>query len=499
MPGTARVHLLEEVQLHLPFWRYYEAFEAQPYSALLDSALQSERLGRYSFIAADPFLVLRAKRVQGAPLGANARIEVLRSRAADGSSLHAPVRECLDGDFFEELRHLLREYRLQRGEYSGLPAPFLAGAIGYIGYEAGYFIEDLPDSGLDDLGLPEVCLGFYDQALVHDHASGQSWLSVVGRGCDSSEAERRARRTKREWLRQVRSFEGAAGPPACSSTGDPAAVEVLSHFNRESYWQAVRTVKEYIQAGRVYEVCLTQRLESPFAGPPWRLYQELRRINPAPFAAYLKLPEAAVVCASPERFLRLDAEGIAESRPIKGTRPRGATPEADEALRRELAASEKDRAENLMIVDLVRNDLGRVARIGSIEVPELMAVEEYATVFQMVSTVRARLDHGRDAIDLIRACFPGGSMTGAPKIEAMKVIDSLEPVKRGIYSGAIGYIDFSGTLDLNIVIRSAVVKDGRCYYGVGGAIVADSEPAAEYEEAMHKARATIAALANLRE
>ena len=219
----------------------------------------------------------------------------------------------------------------------------------------------------------------------------------------------------------------------------------------------------------------------------------MRRVNPAPFAAYLKFPEAQVISSSPERFLRLGPDRMAESRPIKGTRPRGATQADDEAIHGELVASPKDRAENMMIVDLVRSDLGRVCKFGTVDVPELTVVEPYATVFQLVSTVRGELDDNRDALDLVRAAFPGGSMTGAPKIEAMKIIDELEPVKRGVYAGAIGYIDFAGTMDLAIAIRLFVAAGGRCYFSVGGAVVADSIPRSEYHETLDKAWALVAA------
>jgi para-aminobenzoate synthetase component 1 len=238
-------------------------------------------------------------------------------------------------------------------------------------------------------------------------------------------------------------------------------------------------------------------MEMGLAGDPWDLYGILREINPAPFAAWLQFPDFQIVSASPERFLSLSSNRVAESRPIKGTRPRGADPVEDARLRDELEKSTKDRAENVMIVDLVRNDLGRVAEIGSVEVPELQVIEPYATVFQMVSTVRAKLRKDRDAVDLVRACFPGGSMTGAPKIEAMKIIDALEPVKRGVYSGAIGYFDHSGVMDLSIVIRTIVCKDGRATFGVGGAVVADSDPQDEYQETLDKAAALIEALQTL--
>jgi aminodeoxychorismate synthase component I len=341
-----------------------------------------------------------------------------------------------------------------------------------------------------------MAFAFYDVLLAHDHGAERTYLSVVGRGHSAAEARRRAEQTRDEMRGRLTRFEADpppawAGPPAGRS---PAPVK--SHFDEAGYCRVVETARQHILAGDVFEVCTTHRLESPFADDPWRLYQELRRINPAPFACYLHFPEVQVVGSSPERFLRLGPDRMAESRPIKGTRPRGRTPAEDDFLGQDLAESEKDRAENLMIVDLVRNDLGRVCKVGSVHVPELLAVEKYATVFQLVSTVRGKLEDGKSGLDLVRACFPGGSMTGAPKIEAMKIIDRLEPVQRGIYSGSIGYLDYAGPLDLNIVIRSVIVKDGRALYNVGGAVVADSDPAAEYQETLVKARAMIEAIGN---
>jgi aminodeoxychorismate synthase component I len=269
------------------------------------------------------------------------------------------------------------------------------------------------------------------------------------------------------------------------------------HFDESSYCKAIETAKAHILDGDLFEICLTHRMDAAFHGDPWVLYQELRRINPSPFASFLKLPETSIVSSSPERFVRLDQDGQVESRPIKGTRPRGVSRNEDQDIRDELANSTKDRAENMMIVDLVRNDLGRVCEFGSVKVTDLLSVEDYSTVFQLVSTVQGKLRADCDAMDLVKAVSPGGSMTGAPKIEAMKIIDRLEPVKRGVYSGGIGYIDFSGTLDLSMVIRTLVVRDERVYINVGGAIVADSDPADEYQETMDKAKALIDALENL--
>jgi len=289
--------------------------------------------------------------------------------------------------------------------------------------------------------------------------------------------------------------------PPLSSRHIPVAASGLlasSHaepvVSREEYLAKIVTARDHIDAGDAFEICLTHRIDAPFTGDPFALWQELRRTSPSPFAAFFDLPEGAVVSSSPERFLSVNSARIAESRPIKGTRPRGATPEDDARLAADLAGSPKDRAENAMIVDLVRNDLGKVCRFGTVEAPDLYAVEGYATVHQLVSTVRGELDEGRDGIDAIRACFPPGSMTGAPKIEAMTILERLEPTERGVYSGALGWLDFAGPLDLSVVIRTIIVKDGRAHLHVGGAIVTDSIEAAEHEETMHKARALLAAL-----
>jgi para-aminobenzoate synthetase component 1 len=255
----------------------------------------------------------------------------------------------------------------------------------------------------------------------------------------------------------------------------------------------VEAAREYIARGDIFQVNLSQRFDADLPLPPYELYQRLRSINPAPFAAYLNLDDVTVVCASPERFLKADG-GLVETRPMKGTRPRGGSPAQDEALARELLSSAKDRAENVMIVDLERNDLGRVCRYGTVRVRELWTLEKYATVFQLTSCVEGRLRPEKKRVDLLKACFPGGSITGAPKVRAMEIIDELEPTRRSIYTGSIGYLGFGDTMDLNIVIRTILVKDGRAFLQVGGAVTYDSDPQAEYQETLDKARALFQAL-----
>jgi len=341
----------------------------------------------------------------------------------------------------------------------------------------------------DDLGLPDALLLFVDAVAAFDLESGRSWAIGLGFGADSGAARERA-----EAAAQRLEARLAAAPGAIRASGAPSVEAAELGLDPAVHTKAVDAIREEIAAGNVYQACLTHRIEREFAGDAWSLYQSLRRINPAPFACFLELPEVSILGSSPERFLQVAADGAVESRPIKGTRPRGRDPADDEVQRRALAASTKDRAENLMIVDLVRNDLGRVCETGSVHVPELMVIEPYASVFQMVSTIRGRLRADRDALDLVGATFPPGSMTGAPKIAAMRLLDRLESVRRAIYSGAIGYLDARGGADLSVVIRTAFVRDGHVYLHAGGGIVADSDPAAEYEEALDKLRPLLDAL-----
>lgn len=278
--------------------------------------------------------------------------------------------------------------------------------------------------------------------------------------------------------------------PISSTMGQ---VTLAGGFTHQEYVAAVEKARQYIIAGDIFEVNLSQRFEAELSTTPYELYRRLRQVNPAPFACYLGFDEVSVVSASPERFLRVHGDWV-ETRPIKGTRPRGKTPEEDEALANELVSSVKDRAENIMIVDLERNDLGRVCRFGTIKVTELAILEVFPTVFHLTSTVEGNFREGKNCIDLLKATFPGGSITGAPKVRAMEIIDELEPTRRSVYTGNIGYLSFNGDLDLNIAIRTFLVKGSKAYFQVGGAVVYDSDPEAEYQETLDKARALINAL-----
>ena len=429
---------------------------------LLDHSSSATTTGRYSYVSADPFLVLRSRGRRSELAGPDGTVTV----ATDPSRL---------------LERLLRRYAVPR--QPGLP-PLLGGAIGYFGYDLGRLFERWPASARDE-GVPDLHVGFYDWVLAADHHTGQRWLISTGLP-HGSEAAAHAR-----WS-ELRASMGQSRPPS-PTNGALATVRLRSNVGRGAYLAQVQRAKEYIAAGDIYQVNLSHRLEGAWAGRTWPLYERLRAASPVPYGAYLALDDCTVLSASPERFLRCAGRQV-ETRPIKGTRPRGATASQDRALARQLARSGKDRAENLMIVDLLRNDLGKVCQVGTIQVPELFGLEGYASVWHLVSTVRGTVRPELTAVDLLRACFPGGSVTGCPKIRAMAIIEALEPVRRGVYCGAIGYVSFTGDMDTSIAIRTLVVREGRMYLQVGGAVVADSDPEAEYRETLAKGEAVVQAI-----
>ena len=471
--------------------------EGLPYRLFLDSGGAAARLARYSFLTADPVAVVRSK---------GARVE--RVTLPAGGTVAEPVAEPFtSGDVLEALRETM-------GDEAGVPPieglpPFQGGAAGFLAYDWGEVLEpSVTPPRHDDLALPDAVLGVYDWVIAWDHEQRRAW--IVSTGLPEREPDARARRAAGR-LEQVRSIL-AGSPRAAPRAPRPAprvprapshpvehpqvspALGLRSSFTRDGYLAAVARVREYILAGDIFQANLSQRLEAPLREPAWDFYARLRAQNPAPFAAFLDFPEALVVSASPERFLSVDTGGAVETRPIKGTRPRGFGPEHDAALGRALEESEKDRAENLMIVDLLRNDLSRVCAPGTVRVPELFTLERHPTVHHLVSTVVGTLAPGNDALHLLRAAFPGGSITGAPKVRAMQIIAELEPSRRGVYCGAIGYWSVTGALDTSIVIRTSVVVGDTVYFSVGGGIVADSDPESEYRETLDKAAATIRAL-----
>jgi para-aminobenzoate synthetase component 1 len=464
-----------------------------PYLLFLDSARDPGRLGRYSFLAADPAIVVHGK---------GSRAWSLDTRTGTETPLET---HALAG-----VRALLAPHHVDA--IPDLP-PFQGGAAGYLAYDWGAVLERLPSPRYDDLAISDVIFPIYDWVIAWDHLERRAWLISTGlpdlgpeksQRCSDRLALVRERLSSYSlstetlsWIRPASAHRLDPAPSYPVSDAELAAgLDLRSSFTHRGYLDALTRVREYIIAGDIFQANLSQRFEAPLTESPWTLYQRLRSINPAPFAAFLEFGDLTVASASPERFLRLDAARQIEARPIKGTRPRGVYPAHDAALGRALQESVKDRAENLMIVDLMRNDLSRVSLPGSVRVPELFSLERYATVHHLVSTVTGTLEPGRDAIDLLCATFPGGSITGAPKVRAMEIIAELEPSRRGVYCGSIGYISLDGVMDTSIVIRTYQVVHGRVYFSAGGGIVADSDPEQEYRETFDKARALIRALAS---
>jgi para-aminobenzoate synthetase component 1 len=426
-------------------------------SVLLETQSSSDTSnGRYSVICTNPFGVIS---VRGDT--------TILSTATACRTYESP---------FTALKDVLRHYDVA-------PSPevvFCGGVVGYLGYELLRFVEDIRPSSPDDIDMSDCWLGLYDHAIVFDH---EKHLTVLVR-CDLGNSKDELNFLEKLLCRALvcRLAQEQYLPSVCG--------ELTSSFTKEEYCRAVRQVKEYIASGDVYQVNLSQRFKVNTDADAWKTYLCLRNINPAPYAAYLNTGECIVVSSSPECFLVCNPiDRTVTTRPIKGTRPRGINSVQDRNLVRELVSNEKDRAENIMIVDLERNDLGKVCEFGSVKVPELLKIETYSTVHHLVSTVTGILREECDAVDLLKACFPGGSVTGAPKVRAMQVIDELEPVRRGVYTGSIGWIGFDGSINLNIAIRTAVFKDKTCYFHVGGGIVADSEPEIEYQETLDKGKA----------
>jgi para-aminobenzoate synthetase component 1 len=501
--------------------RVVDRLHPEPGFWWLDTALRDDRLGRTSFAGANPYLWLHAR-------GDEVEIDVRRA-VRPGLAVG---RHQNRADPIEFARSLLPRtdaiaYSRRSGAESGpcdwqateglsadFALPFLGGAVGFFGYELASVIEpQLNFANADVLGLPDLSLAFVDQLLAYDHETERLWVIGLGFGDADTDVDAggkpdgQALATERSRER-VDALSAETGrllaerseldrASAIRVEAPSESVSFTSTADASGYAKAVDTILQEIAKGNVYQANFSQCLSVDAPVDPWELYDALRRHNPAPFGGFLSAPGATVLSSSPERFLKLDTSRMVESRPIKGTRARGGDEAEDLRLSVELAASPKDRAENLMIVDLVRNDLGRVCEPGSIRVEELMSVEAYAAVFQMVSTVVGKLDAGLDGFDLLRAMFPPGSMTGAPKLAAIELLEELEAIRRGVYAGALGYLDLRGGLDLSVVIRTIVCRDGQAHLHVGGGVVADSSPEGEYLESLDKAKAPLAALAEV--
>ena len=448
-----------------------EKLQGEPGIVLLRSALYEPAQARYSLVTARPFLTLRS-------FGSRC---VLSSSQGEQFQFGNPW-SVLDG--------LMSRYEVL--DEVDLPFP-LGGCFGFWGYELKNFVEPkLSRQAVNDLELPDCQVGFYPSLLVFDHLLARTWIVATGLSLDGSRNEMQAGLQAQFW-RRILSHPIPGSRPASKSPAHQLSPTLTSTLGREEFIDRVARAGRYIQAGDIYQVNLSHRLCAPCQSSGWEFYDRLAAISPAPFSAFLDCGNFQIASSSPELFLHLSGSQI-RTRPIKGTRPRSADPTRDAQLTYELQTSPKEMAELVMITDLLRNDLGRVCEYGSVQVPELVRLERYPQVQHLVSTVEGRLGPGTTHFAAFASCFPGGSITGAPKFRAMDIIDELEPVARGPYTGAIGYLGFNRESRLSIAIRTAVIREGSVYFSVGAGIVADSIPAAEYDETLAKARGFLSAL-----
>ena len=439
------------------------------YSFLLESVEGGEKIARYTFTGANPQEIFRA-----------------RGRVCTLETAGRPVQ--FDENPIEQLRRLTARYHPVR--VPGLP-PLIAGAIGYFAYDMVRLVERIPSTGTDELGLDDCVMMFYLGLVAFDHVQHRVWVirNVFTEGPGGLRAKYGA--AVREIRRTRRALQGPLPRQRRSRRARP--LHIRSNFTKPQYLAAVRKAKSYIRAGDIFQVVPSQRFSTDTNTDPFEIYRALRVVNPSPYLYFLRLDDVSVVGSSPEMLIKVQGRD-AFYRPIAGTLPRGRTEIEDRALESKLLADPKERAEHIMLVDLGRNDLGRVCEYGSVQVERLMFVERYSHVMHLVSSLRGRLRPDVDCFDALMACFPAGTLSGAPKIRAMEIIDELEPTRRGLYAGAVLYLDFSGNLDSCIALRTLVAKNGRAYIQAGGGIVADSVPEREYQETVNKARAVVKAL-----
>ncbi|MBA3480393.1 MAG: anthranilate synthase component I [Pirellulales bacterium] len=461
-------------------------------AGLFESVIGGEKVGRYSFVASDPFLLLEAR-------GTN--VIISRRNSAGARSASKGVQEAPWTQETTEASNPLETLReqVQAIRVAHLPAlpPFIGGAVGYAGYDTVRYVERLPDAPEDDRGLPDLSFGLFDHMVVFDNVRKTVHVLVLAdlRGADGDETARRYHSA----CRRVDGYVEALHAPTDSlrladiDASGPVKLDYRSNFTQPEFEQAVRKCVEYIRAGDIFQVVISQRLEIDFDVPPFELYRTLRVVNPSPFMFYLRMPGATLVGSSPEIMVRV-VDGRATVRPLAGTRPRGATEEEDDRLAAELLADPKECAEHIMLVDLGRNDVGRVAQFGTVEISDVMVIERYSHVMHITSNVTGQLRDDCDAFDALAACLPAGTVSGAPKVRAMEIIDEIEPRRRGPYAGAVGYIDFAGNMDTCIALRTVVVQPGKAYVQAGAGIVADSVPAMEYQETLNKARGLLKAI-----
>ena len=443
--------MIKEINTKLNSFEIYTIFRNEDNSFILDSAMDPKKLGRYSFIGFNPFKIIKYKNTKENPL--------------------------------DNLRNELNKYKVENNTH----LPFIGGAVGYLSYDLGNYIEHLPRTAKDDTNVYDLYFGLYNLVIVVDHLENKTYIATPNLNIEKEEKliidiENKIKKAEINGIEEI-----------CYEEKKVEPIKLNSNFTKANFENSVRKVQDYIRQGDIYQANLTQRFNGKTTLSSYELYRDLRKVSPAPFGALLNFEHSKILSNSPERFIKC-IDNKVETRPIKGTRPRGKTIEEDLRLQDELRNSEKDRAELLMIVDLERNDIGRVSKIGSVKVPELFVIEPYANVNHLVATVEGRLKDNLDCIDVIKATFPGGSITGAPKIRAMEIIDELEPTQRNVYTGSIGYIGFNGDMDLNIAIRTIIKQGENVYFQVGGGMTWDSNPEDEYQETLDKAKSIMKAL-----
>ncbi|WP_319025609.1 aminodeoxychorismate synthase component I [Paraclostridium bifermentans] len=441
-----------EFNSKLNVFEVYNLFKDEKDTILLDSSKEDKNLSKYSFIGINPFL----------------RFEVKNEKAYINDNI-------IEGEPFKVLENLIYEYKNDIQDI----IPFLSGAIGYISYDAGRLLEELPNTSKEDFNIPDMRFIFYKNIIIFDLINDKKYITDLDGNIENIESI----------LTVIHNGEKINDEIVCEKSENI----FYSNFIKEDYKKAVTRLKEYIVSGDVYIANMTQRFWCYNEDDSFNIYKKLRSINKAPFSAYLNFEDFQIISSSPERFIQV-FNNKAHTRPIKGTRPRGHNAEEDEKNKLELINSEKDKAELLMVVDLERNDFSKVCKPHTVKVTENFKLEEYATVFHLVSTVEGELKNDVSSVRCIKECFPGGSITGTPKIRAMEIIEELEGIKRNIYTGSIGYFDFRGNCDFNIVIRTIIKKDNKAFFGVGGGITYDSIEEDEYNETLDKARALMRVL-----
>jgi len=447
--------IIKEYKTDLTSNELFCQFEHEKYVMFLDSARDKETLGKYSILVSNPRLIIKSK----------------------GEDIFVDGKKIEGNNPFDALQLLLDKYSMKYN--SNLP--FIGGFVGFLGYDLKAFIEKLKVTVKDDINMPDMFLCLYDGAVVYEHLTNSVYLT-------DSEIDSMGDKRIDKMIDIIE-----APLNIISLKKHKTKNKISSNFEKEPYKASIENVRDYIRSGDIYQINMTQRFEADMRDEPFELYQKLRILNPAPFASYIDFGTGHILSSSPERFIKI-TNGIIEARPIKGTMPRSDDPVIDEQNKNILINSKKDQSELLMIVDLERNDLSKIAKTGTVKVTELFKLESYATVHHLVATVVAEVDESYSVTDCLKATFPGGSITGAPKIRAMEVIDELEPTARGLYTGSIGYIDLNGNTDWNIVIRTYICKNEKAYFQAGGGIVWDSDPEAEYQESLDKAFALVKTL-----